>query len=78
MKHEKAFTLIELLVCIVIVGAIAAITYSFANPSSFDEDNSAFINPEYATARATQKMARELERQNDIKERELNSKAEKE
>ena len=77
---NRGFTWVEvIIVCviIVIVSSIAVTCHVNMNYSYSDEDYEeldAIWNPKQAAAKAQQKMARELERQNDLKERELNMK----
>jgi prepilin-type N-terminal cleavage/methylation domain-containing protein len=70
---KKAFTLIELLVVVVILVVIGSIIIgAFSGVSSEDDEGYEwYVSPEIQNMRSQRKMADELERQNDLREREL-------
>lgn len=71
MKN-KGFTLIELLVVLVIMGALGALVFGGLRACSETGDPMIWIAPEYENARSQRKMADELQRQNDLMERQMN------
>ena len=73
MKN-KGFTLIELLVVVVIIAAIVALIFGGIRTCSDGEasDMPLFYAPEFENAKSQRKMADEMQRQNDLLERQLN------
>jgi len=70
---KKAFTLIELvvLIFIVIVLGIFVVGVSSQISSESNSDYEWWISPEIQNMKSQKKMADELERQNDLREQEL-------
>lgn len=69
---KKGFTLIELLATVTILIVIIAIVVGIMG-SNYNEDNFdySYLNPQYESAKNSRKIAEQLERQNDLMERQL-------
>jgi prepilin-type N-terminal cleavage/methylation domain-containing protein len=72
MKN-KGFTLIELLIVLVIMGAIGLMIFGGVRAcSDGGEDAMQWLAPEFENAKSQRKIADELQRQNDLMERQMN------
>lgn len=69
---KKGFTLIEFLATATILIVIIAIVVGIMG-SNYNEDNFdySYLNPQYESAKNSRKIAEQLERQNDLMERQL-------
>ena len=70
----KGFTLVELLVVIVIMASVIALIFGGVRScaDSNGDDMPLFYAPEFENAKSQRKIADEMQRQNDLLERQLN------